>query len=206
MTSFSTSVSKIKPFLGRRLGVVILSACFLLLAGCQQSGAMDTQPYNRPLSASDFFADGRSARGLVPGTVSQTDQKVDDPALTGKDEGGNDITNFPVPVTNDLLKRGKERFEIYCMVCHGVDGHANGKVVTYGFPKPPDLLDDSVKELPNGLLFDVITNGKGKMFSYGYRVKPADRWAVIAYLRAMQLKNGHLTQDLTPAELQQLGN
>lgn len=205
MTQFSLAGSKPKPYPGHWLGLVLLLACLLLLAGCQATGVMDTQPYNRPLSASDFFADGRSARNLVSGTVPQTDQRVDDPALTGLTQNGEPLKGLPVAVTNDLVKRGQERFGIFCVVCHGVDGHGDGKAVTFGFPKPPDLLGSDSKDLTDGMIFDTITNGQGKMLSYGYRVKPPDRWAVIAYIRAMQLKNGHLTQDLTSDQLQQLG-
>ncbi len=203
---FPTSGSKRwqKPFFNRWLGLALLAASLFLLMGCQASGDMDVQPYNRPLSQNDLFADGRSARNLVPGTVAQTDQKVDDPAVTGLDLSGQPLTTFPVPITNDLVTRGQERFNIYCVVCHGVDGHGDGKVVGFQFPKPPDLLGDA-KTFSVGKIFDIITNGQGKMLSYGYRVKAPDRWAIIAYLRAMQLKNGHLTQDLTPEELQQLG-
>ena len=89
--------------------------------------------------------------------------------------------------------------------CYVKEMDGNGKVVAFKFPKPPDLLAEDIKANPNGFYFDVITNGFKRMFSYGYRVKAPDRWAVIAYIRAMQLKNGPLTQDLTPDELQQLG-
>ena len=194
-----------KQSLGSWLGPVFLITCLFLLMGCQATGTMDSQPYNRPLSASDFFPDGRSARAIVAGTVPQIDQRVDDPAATGKTESGDFITNFPVPVTSELVQRGQERFGIYCVVCHGLDGQGNGKAITFGFPKPPDLLGNDVKTFANGKIFDIITNGQGNMLSYAYRVKAPDRWAIIAYLRAMQLKNGHLTQDLSPEELQQLG-
>lgn len=204
MTLFPSGL-KLKPFPGRWLKQAALVVGFVLLAGCAASGIMDKQPYNRPLSASTFFANGSSARPLVPGTVPQTDQKVNDPALTGFTVDGQPLTGFPVPVTNDLVKRGQERFGIYCVVCHGVDGHGDGKAVAFGFPKPPDLLGSGVRSYTNGEIFGIITDGQGKMFSYGYRVKAPDRWAVIAYLRAMQLKNGHLTQDLTPSELEQIG-
>ena len=205
--TYRTPSSGIKRGLifSRWLGLALFSATLFLLMGCQATGDLAIQPYNRPLSQSDFFADGRSARNLVAGTVPQTDQRVDDPAVTGLDQNGQPLTNFPVPVTNDLVKRGQERFNIYCIVCHGVDGHGDGKVVGFQFPKPPDLLVDA-RTFPVGKIFGIITNGQGKMLSYGYRVKTPDRWAVIAYLRAMQLKNGHPTQDLTPEELQQLGN
>lgn len=205
MTSSHSLHKKFKPAFSRWTALVLFAAFLLLLAGCQASGVMDVQPYNRPLSASDFFPDGRSARNLVDGTVPQTGQPVNDPAETGKTENGDAITSLPVPVTNDLVKRGQERFGIYCTVCHGVDGHGDGKATTFGFPKPPDLLGSDVEAFPDGKIFEIITNGQGNMFSYGYRVKAPDRWAVIAYIRAMQLKNGHITQDLTPSELQQIG-
>jgi len=205
MKSSPSFYKKFKPAFFRWTALVLLDAFLLLLAGCQATGSMNTQPYNRPLSASDFFADGRSARNILPGTVPQTGQPVNDPAETGKTENGGELTSLPVPVTNDLVKRGQERFGIYCSVCHGVDGHGDGKATTFGFPKPPDLLGSDLKAFPDGKIFEIITNGRGKMFSYGYRVKAPDRWAVIAYIRAMQLKNGHLTQDLTLAELQQIG-
>ncbi|MCC6147277.1 MAG: cytochrome c [Anaerolineaceae bacterium] len=206
MTSITYFLLNRRSFFSRRMGFGLLTICLILLTGCQASGDMRVQPYNRPLSANSFFADGRSARPFVAGTVPQTDQRVDDPALTGKNEDGDYITNLPVPVTNELIQRGQERFDIYCVVCHGVDGHANGKAIAFGFPKPPDLLQDSAKAIADGKIFDIITNGQGNMLPYGYRVKAPDRWAVIAYIRAMQLNNGHLTQDLTPDQLKQLGN
>ncbi len=205
MNFFSSPVLKSRSAFARGSGLILFSACILLLVGCQAAGSMVIQPYNRPLSGSDFFPDGRSARNSVAGTVPQIDQKVDDPALTGITQDGGPMIGFPMPVTNDMVKRGQERFGIYCVVCHGVDGHGDGKAVTFGFPKPPDLLTADSMALTNGEIFDIITNGQGKMLSYGYRVKPPDRWAVIAYLRAMYLKNGHLTQDLTSEELQKLG-
>ncbi len=205
MIPFFSSHSNPKSPLKRWFGFALILAGLFTLAGCAESGSLDTQPYNRPLSANPFFADGRSARNFVPGTVPQSVLPVNDPSLTGLGTDGNPLTSLPVPVTNDLVKRGQDRFNIYCVVCHGTDGHGDGRVITFGFSQPPDLLGDAVKALPDGEIFNIITNGKGKMFSYGYRVKAPDRWAIIAYLRAMQLKGGHLTQDLTPDELQQLG-
>ena len=205
MTSNLSRRSNLKPSLSRWLGLVLIITGLLILTGCAATGRMDAQPYDRPLAYDPFFPDGRSARTFVPGTVPQTNLKVDDPSVTGLGPDGQPLAGFPVPVTNDLVKRGQERFDIYCVVCHGVDGHGDGRAVTFGFPKPPDLLRDTVKALPNGQIFLTIMNGKGNMLSYGYRVKAPDRWAIIAYLRAMQLKGGHLTQDLTPEELQQLG-
>jgi mono/diheme cytochrome c family protein len=205
MTQFHLSATSFRLFFSRWPGLVLLITGLFLVAGCQTTGSLDTQPYNRPLSANGFFSDGRSARTLVSGTVPQTDQRADDPALTGLAADGKPLAGFPEPVSNDLIKRGQDRYEIYCLVCHGVDGHGDGKAVVFGFPKPPDLLGDEAKELSNGQIFGIITNGQDLMLPYGYRVKAPDRWAVIAYLRAIQLKNGHPTKDLTPAELENLG-
>ncbi len=206
MTSSSSANPNSRSSFSRWLSLALLTACMFSLVGCKATGSLRIQPYNRPLSASDLFADGSSARKLVPGTVPQTDQQLSDAALTGKNESGDFVTTIPVPISTELVKRGQERFEIYCLVCHGADGHGDGKAVAvYQFNKPPDLLDDAAKALADGEIFDVIANGKNTMLSYGYRVKALDRWAVVVYLRAMQLKGGHLTQDLTPTELQQLG-
>ncbi len=134
------------------------------------------------------------------------DLSPNDPTLTGVDESGNPVKDIPVAVDQNLVKLGQERYDIYCIPCHGASGQGDGKVVTFGFSKPPDLLAANAKGLTAGEIFGIIENGRGKMFPYGYRVKPAERWAVISYVRAMQLKNGPVTpSDLTPAELNQLG-
>jgi mono/diheme cytochrome c family protein len=206
MITNSSANTKKQSHLNRWPVFALILINLIFVTGCQETGMMRIQPYNRPLSGSDFFPDGASARKLVDGTVPQTEQRVDDPALTGKTDNGDFVTSIPVQVTSDLVQRGQERFGIYCEVCHGIDGHGDGKVVTgFGFPTPPDLLTDILTNTVDGDLFNTITNGHGIMLSYGYRVKAPDRWAVIAYLRAMQLNGGHLTQELTPAELQQLG-
>jgi mono/diheme cytochrome c family protein len=99
----------------------------------------------------------------------------------------NDIEEFPVPVTKELIDRGQERFNIYCIVCHGPTGNADGMVVRRGFPKPPTYHDDRLRHAPVGHFFDVMTNGWGKMNSYASQVPPADRWAIAAYIRTLQL-------------------
>jgi len=189
----------------RLLGLFVVLVAMLFLTGCDQTGTMVDQAYNRPLSASGLFPDGRSARLLVPGTVPQTELKVDDPSVTGLSADGEPVEKIPVPVTSELIQRGQERYDIFCSVCHGPDGHGDGKVVNMGFPQPPDLFSDSAINLTDGDIFKIIADGQGVMLPYGYRVKAPDRWAVIAYMRAMQLKGGHLEQDLTDEEVQQLG-
>ncbi len=194
-------------FKSRHLLVLLAVAALLVLAGCAETGQMIDQPRLDPLEPSTLFADGRASRSFVPGTVPYSgDQSPNSPELTGLDENGQPVSGFPVSVDEKLLATGQERFGIYCTPCHGQTGEGNGKVTTFGYPKPPSLLADNAKGLTAGQIFGIITNGQGNMYSYAYRVKPAERWAVIAYIRAMQLKNGTVNlQELTPAEIDQIG-
>ncbi len=188
--------------------LVLLAAAFFLLAGCAQAGQMADQPRFDPLSATTLFADGASARPSVPNTVSYSadGSAANSPVNTGIGDNGQPFLGFPVPVNKDLVAQGQARYNIYCIVCHGPSGKGDGKVITFQFPKPPDLTSSDIVQLSNYEIFDTITNGYQKMFSYGYRVKPPDRWAIIAYVRALQLKNGPVNpQDLTPADLDQIG-
>jgi mono/diheme cytochrome c family protein len=181
----------------------------LLMTACDVAGNMDYQARYDPLEPSSLFADGRSSRALVDNTVPYLpgDKSPDDPALTGLDENGQPVKNFPVKVDKALVQLGQERFNIYCIPCHGPIGAGDGKVIPFGFTKPPDLKGDVVKALSNGDIFQVIKNGKGQMFSYGYRVKPDERWAIISYIRALQLKNGAVNpRDLTDSDLNSIGN
>lgn len=191
----------------RRLGLVLLAAGLFLLAGCDQTGQMNYQPKYNPYAASPLFANGTSAQNPIPGTVPYSaDGSILSPARTGLDETGAAVKTFPVPVTKELVQKGQERFGIYCTPCHGVKGDGNGKATGFGFPKPPDLLASNAKGLSDGDIFAIITNGRGKMFSYGYRVKADERWAVISYIRAMQLKNGPVDPaSLTADEINQIG-
>lgn len=187
--------------------IVAAFAAALVLAGCQETGQLVDQPRYNPLAPSSLFADGRSARPIVPGTVPYSpDTSPNSPALTGKTATGDPVHGLPVPVTADLVKLGQDRYSIYCVPCHGPSGKGDGKVIGFGFPKPADLLSDTIKNMPDGEIFGVIENGKGKMFPYGYRVKPNERWAIISYIRAMELMNGpfDLTK-LTADQLNQLG-
>lgn len=190
----------------RRLALYGLAAAALVLSGCiADTGTMRNQPRLDPMEPSAFFVDGRSARSFPAGTVPQTDGPVGGPEQTGLGEDGQPFQGFPVEVTGALVERGRERFTIYCSVCHGDDAQGQGRVVPFGMPQPPNLLDETYRTMPEGQIFDVITHGKGNMFPYGYRVKAPDRWAVIAYLRALQLKNGPYEGELSAEELQQLG-
>jgi hypothetical protein len=178
----------------------------LLLSGCAEAGNMNVQPRLNPLSETTLFADGSSARPLVPNSVPYSaDNSANSPVNTGMDTNGRPVAGFPQPVTQDLVAKGQERFNIYCTPYHGASGKGDGKVVTFNFPKPPDLLGSDLVELSNYEMFGAITDGFGKMLSYAYRVKPPERWAIIAYIRALQLKNGPVNpKDLTPADLKQI--
>lgn len=193
------------PSAKRRIFLALaLLAALSLLAGCAQTGQMVYMPRYDVLEPGDLFANGSSARPFPEGVVAYTgDESPDDPAVTGLSADGAMLESLPVDVTTELVARGKERYEIFCEPCHGAVGAGDGMAVTYRFPAPPNLLSSN---LSDGEMFDVITHGRGLMFPYGYRVKPADRWAVIAYTRALQLKKGAVDpQALTPAELEQLG-
>jgi mono/diheme cytochrome c family protein len=180
----------------------------VFIGGCGVRYDMQDQPRYKAYKESDFFKDRRASRDMPEGTVARGQLhenkafytgKIDNPNLnapvaTTTDASGNtlvasfpnDVDEFPIPVTKELIDRGQERFNIYCIVCHGPAGNGDGMVVRRGFPKPPTYHDDRLRNAPVGHFFDVITNGWGKMNSYAYQVQPADRWAIAAYIRALQ--------------------
>jgi mono/diheme cytochrome c family protein len=157
---------------------------------------MATQPKNRPLSPSDFFRDGRSERPLLENTVARGSLE-NDQLLIAKDSNA-----FPLPVDQALLERGQQRFGIYCSPCHGLQGDGNGMIVLRGMKRPPSYHIDRLRESPNGYFYDVITNGFGQMYGYSAQVPPRDRWAIVAYVRALQLSRHARASDL-PAELRE---
>jgi mono/diheme cytochrome c family protein len=219
------------------LGVVIVAAG-LLLPGCQQE--MAREPSYRPLEPSSSFADGRSARPLVPGTVPRG-RPLDDAAIVnGRKESsakanaaavpvagagpaiatGNPlrleefVTTFPFAITEEGLKRGRERFTIFCAVCHGPVGNGNGMIVERGYLKPPSYHTDNsrgftrwglkvpLRDAPVGYFFEVITQGYGGMPDYATQVSPEDRWKIIAFIRALQFSQSARLEDLPENERQ----
>jgi len=176
-------------------------AALLLLAGCRQE--MYDQPRTKPHRPSDFFADGRADRQPVAGTIARG-QLRDDPHLyTGK-VGGQLVSTFPFPVTRAVLERGQVRFNIYCAPCHDRLGNGNGMIVRRGFRPPPSLHEDRLRDAPVGHHFDVITNGLGSMPDYAAQIPVRDRWAIVAYLRALQLSQRASVADVPPAALREL--
>ncbi len=161
---------------------------------------MQDQPKFKPLRESDFFGDRRSERPLVEGTVARGDAEGSDLLYTGK-ENGQLANAFPFPVTWDVMTRGQERFNIFCSPCHSRTGNGDGMVVRRGFRAPPSLHIDRLRQAPLGHFFDVITNGFGAMPDYKQQVPVRDRWAIIAYIRALQQSTAASTADV-PADKQ----
>ena len=170
----------------------------LLLAGCRAD--MQNQPYQRPLVASDFYTDKRSARPIITGTVARGHLDADAYFFTGK-IGSNDGDYLPFPVTAEVLARGQQRFNIYCSPCHSEIGDGNGMIVQRGYKRPPSYHIERLRKAPIGYFFDVMTNGFGAMPDYSQQVQPADRWAIAAYIRALQLSQ-HATDADVPAGTQ----
>ncbi|MGI8654912.1 MAG: c-type cytochrome [Pyrinomonadaceae bacterium] len=167
----------------------------MLATACAQQ--MSRQPKYKPLEPSAFFENNTSARPVVPGTVARNVDKENAPTIV---KNGDAYTNaFPFPLTRELLERGRERYEINCAVCHGLVGAGDGMIVQRGFSPPPSFHRDDVRAQPVGFYFDVITNGYGAMGRYGYQITARDRWAIIAYIRALQLSQ-HATLDDAPPE------
>jgi mono/diheme cytochrome c family protein len=176
----------------------ILAALVVLAAaaGCHRD--MQDQPRYETLEASEFFADGKSSRPLVPGTVARGRLQEDGALETGKQDGQL-VERIPLKIEHALLERGQERFNIYCSVCHGRTGAGDGMIVQRGFRRPPSLHTDRLRSLPDGHFFDVITQGIGVMPSYRVQVPPRDRWAIVAYVRVLQMSQRASLDDV-PAE------
>jgi len=181
----------------RAAAIALTAVCLFAISGCDRMRQdMATQPKNRPLSPSDFFRDGRSERPLLENTVARGSLE-NDQLLIAKDSNA-----FPLPVDQALLERGQQRFGIYCSPCHGLQGDGNGMVALRGMKHPPSYHIDRLREAPNGYFYDVITNGFGQMYGYAAQVPPRDRWAIVAYLRALQLSR-HARASELPAELRE---
>lgn len=161
---------------------------------------MYDEPRFEPLEASTFFDDGASSRPLVAGTVARGDLREDEAFYTGKVDGKY-VTELPVELDRALLLRGQERFNIYCSPCHGRVGDGNGMIVQRGFRRPPSFVStDRLLRSPVGHFYDVISNGFGAMPSYASRVEPRDRWAIVAYIRALERSQNGTLDDVPPAE------
>lgn len=183
--------------------LLLFSAASLALFAGACAPNMSKQPKNKPLSESDFFADGRSARTPVEGTVARGGLRKDERFYTGKTNGLY-AGNLPLPVTSELLSRGRERFDIFCSPCHGRVGDGSGMVVQRGLRRPPSYHMGRLRDAPDGYFFDVVTNGFGAMPSYASRISVRDRWAITAYIRVLQLSQAAKMADVPRAERKRL--
>lgn len=174
----------------------------LLGAGCRQD--MHDQPRLKPLARSEFFADGRAARPLPEGTVARGELREDEVLYTGK-SGGAFVEQLPMALDLALLRRGQERYGIFCTPCHGLSGHGDGMIVQRGYRKPSSFHVDRLRNEKAGYFFDVLTNGFGAMPDYASQIPVRDRWAIVAYVRALQLSQHATIDDVPPAKRAELG-
>lgn len=178
--------------------------CLLLFAfflGCRQE--MAEQPRYDPLELSTFFQDGQSARPLMPGTVARGHLKEDTHLYTGR-SGRAFVDAFPFPITQEVLERGRERYDIFCAPCHGRLGNGDGMIVRRGFTPPPSFHSERLQKAKAGYYFDVITNGFGVMPDYATQIPVKDRWAIVSYIRALQLSQQATLADVPTEERDKL--
>jgi mono/diheme cytochrome c family protein len=168
----------------------------IALGACRQD--MHDAPRYEPLEEATFFRDGGASRVLVANTVARGQLREDDHFYTGR-VNGQLATEFPMTVTTDVMARGQERFNVFCSPCHGRTGEGNGVIVQRGFRQPPSYHEDRLVNASPGYFFDVMTNGFGAMQDYAAQVPVADRWAIAAYIRALQYSR-RATPDDVPAE------
>lgn len=171
---------------------------------------MDNQPRYNTQAATGLFADGRAMRPEIPGTVARGRLFENDHLYRGK-VGEDWAVEFPMPITEPIVRRGQERFEIFCAPCHGLNGAGTGPIhqraVKLGEPKwvpPTSLVSEQVRERPVGHLFNTITHGIRNMAAYGPQIAPEDRWAIVAYIRALQLSRNASIEDVPPDQRDRL--
>ena len=179
--------------MSRKSFLLPASVLLLGLAGCRQD--MHNSPKAIPLRESVFFRNGSSARPLVEGTVARGTLQDDVSFFTGKN-GAAEVDALPFALTADVLDRGEQRFNIYCTPCHGPTGRADGMVVRRGYRQPPSFHIDRLRAQSAGYFFDVITAGFGAMPDYAAQVSVPDRWAIVAYVRALQLSQNATVADV----------
>jgi mono/diheme cytochrome c family protein len=177
------------------------TALLLCAVGCHRD--MQDQPRYEAFEASTFFEDGQSARPVIAGTVARGQLREDSAYYTAKVDG-EVVTELPLELTPELLERGRERYDIFCALCHGAAGAGDGMIVQRGFRKPPSLHIERLRNSRVGHFFDVSTNGFGAMPSYASRVPVRDRWAIVAYIRALQLSQNATLEDVPESERSKL--
>ena len=178
-----------------------LAWAIVLLSACRQD--MHDQPRFEPLEGSAFFTDGASFRNQVPGTIARGELRLDTHLYEGKIKG-QPATTFPFAISEDILAQGQESFDIHCTPCHGTSGYGQGMAVRRGLKHPPSFHTERLRKAPHGYYFGVMTEGYGAMYDVSDRVTPKERWAIIAYIRALQLSQNALVADLPEQDREQL--
>ena len=198
--------------MNKAIATILLGVLTLTVASCRGTRSsdppihpnlnMDFQQRFDPQEVNPFFEDNRSMRPLVPGTVARGTLRDDAAFYEGRNEGGGFLQRMPLPMTRELLERGQERYNIFCAVCHGAAGDGEGIVITggYGYTPAPSYHIDRLRQESDGYLYDVITNGVRTMPPYGHQVPPADRWAIVAYIRALQ-RSQYASPEDVPANI-----
>lgn len=187
---------------GRGVAVSMMAFCMMAVCACRSD--MQHQPKYLPLEASSFFVDGRSARPIPPGTIARGHLNDNNSFHTGA-ENGAFLNSIPVAITKPMLERGQQRYNIYCSPCHGMLGDGDGIVARRGFKIPANFHVDRLRQAPPGYLFQVISNGYGAMPDYGDQIGIEDRWAIVAYVRALQLARNAAVADVPVQERSKLG-
>ncbi len=181
---------------------LVAVACLLVTAGCTLD--MRQQPQVTPLEPSDFFLNGQASRPLIEEAVARGHLNLDTQFYEGKNEDGSLIEVFPLEITPEVMRRGQERYNIFCSPCHSTLGNGQGMIVQRGMKTPPSFHIERLREAPPGYFYDAITNGFGVMYSYASRIPPEDRWAIIAYIKALQLSQNATLDDVPPDQRNKL--
>lgn len=183
--------------------LMLLSALSMTVCGCRRD--MQDQPKCLPLQASAFFVDGRSSRPIPPNTIARGHLNDNDSFHTGAN-GGTFLNVVPMTITKTMLDRGQQRFDIYCSPCHGALGDGDGMIAKRGFKIPANFHTDRLRQAPPGYLYQVISNGYGAMPDYANQIPHVeDRWAIVAYIRALQLSRNATVADIPSEERSKLG-
>ncbi len=193
----------LKPQLSNLLKFCVLACLLFVMTGCRFN--MRDQPRYEALEGSTFFEDGRASRQMIEDTVARDNLRTDEHFYTGQVDGV-PVETFPFPVTKEVLTRGQQRFDIFCAPCHGRLGDGNGMIVQRGFKQPFSFHIERLREAPPGYFYGAIANGFGAMPTYATRIPPKDRWAIVAYIRALQLSQNATLADVPEAELENLKN
>ncbi len=200
----------------KRFNLALWVVVALVLAGCRGTLSdkppvhinpnMDWQEKFEAQEANPLFEDGRAMRPPVPGTVARGFLRDDAPFFYGRDEAGTYVSTMPIPYTLEVIERGRERYNIYCAVCHGKAGDGLGIIMTgqYGYVPAPTYHSDNLRQAPDGYMYDVIANGVRSMPGYAQQIPVADRWAIVAFIRALQTSQNAAEGDIPASILAQI--